>query len=164
MKHFCYLRASVFKPNDPNKVSISMQLALIEETYPDLNLQVFEDRNISGTTNDRPGLNHLLEEVKKSQKGGVIYIYRWDRLSRNLLLMLELFDFFTEKDFTIISIVDGVTNEMMKSPALARLYLQTLWAFSETKVDMIKENQRIALASKREQGLPLSSKVPYGYT
>lgn len=164
MNHFCYLRASVFKPNDPNKVSVSMQLELIKETYPDINFQVFEDRNISGTTKDRPGLNQLLEEVKKSPKGGVIYIYRWDRLARNLLLMLELFDFFTEKDFRIISIADGIPNEMLKSPAMTRLYLQTLWAFSETKVAMIKENQRIALASKREQGLPLSSKVPYGYS
>lgn len=164
MKYFCYLRASVFKPNDPNKVSISMQSELIKESYPDLNLQVFEDRNISGTIKDRPGLNRLLDEVNKSKSGGVIYIYRWDRLARNLLLMLDLFDFFTKKDFTIISITDGVPKEMMKSPAMTRLYLQTLWAFSETKVAILKENQCIALAHKRNQGLPLSSKVPYGYS
>lgn len=163
LQHFCYLRASVFKPNDPNKVSISMQLALIKETYPDVNLQVFEDRNISGTIKERPGLNRLLEDVNNSKTGGVIYIYKWDRLARSLLLTLELFDFFMNRGFTIVSITDDTPKEMMKSPALTRLYLQTLWAFSETKVAIIKENQRIALSHKKKQGLPLSSKVPYGY-
>lgn len=141
-----------------------MQLSLIAEAYPDQQFQVFQDKNISGTLRERPGLNKLLDEVRKTNKGGVIYIYKWDRLARNLLLILDLFDFFTKKNFTIVSITDGVPKDMMKSPALARLYLQTLWAFSETKVAMIKENQRIALASKREKGLPLSSKVPYGYS
>lgn len=164
MQHFCYLRASVFKPNDPNKVSVSMQLALIKETYPDLNLKVFEDRNISGTIKDRPGLNQLLGEVSESNSGGVIYIYKWDRLARNLLLMLELFDFFTENNFTIISITDGIPKEMVKQPLLARVYLQTLWAFSEAKIGIIKDNQKVALSYKRKQGLPLSSKVPYGYS
>lgn len=164
MQHFCYLRASVFKPNDPNKVSISMQLDLIKEAYPDTNLQVFQDKNISGTIKDRPGLNQLLSEVNKSNSGGIIFIYKWDRLARNLLLMLDLFDFFTKKNFTIVSITDDVPTNMKKSPAMTRLYLQTLWAFSETKVAVIKENQRIALAHKRKQGLPLSSKVPYGYS
>lgn len=164
MQHFCYLRASVFKPNDPNKVSISMQLELIKKAYPDLNLHVFEDRNISGTIKDRPGLNRLLEEINIAKSGGIIYIYKWDRLARNLLLMLELFDFFIDKDFSVVSITDDVPINMKKSPAMTRLYLQTLWAFSETKVAMVKENQRIALAYKRNQGLPLSSKVPYGYT
>ncbi|MFW7401918.1 recombinase family protein [Vagococcus fluvialis] len=164
MQHFCYLRASVFKPNDPNKVSIAMQLSLIQEAYPNVNLQVFQDKNISGTIKDRPGLNQLLSEVNKSNSGGIIFIYKWDRLARNLLLMLDLFDFFTKKNFTIVSITDDVPTNMKKSPAMTRLYLQTLWAFSETKVAVIKENQRIALAHKRKQGLPLSSKVPYGYS
>lgn len=164
MQHFCYLRASVFKPNDPNKVSIAMQLSLIQEAYPNVNLQVFQDKNISGTIKDRPGLNQLLSEVNKSNSGGAIFIYKWDRLARNLLLMLDLFDFFTKKNFTIVSITDDVPTNMKKSPAMTRLYLQTLWAFSETKVAVIKENQRIALAHKRKQGLPLSSKVPYGYS
>ncbi|WP_288394126.1 recombinase family protein [uncultured Vagococcus sp.] len=164
MQHFCYLRASVFKPNDPNKISISMQLSLIQEAYPDVNLQVFQDKNVSGTLRERPGLNQLIEATKKVNTGGVIYIYKWDRLARNLLLMLDLFDSFTKKNFTIVSITDDVPTNMKKSPAMTRLYLQTLWAFSETKVAMIKENQRIALAYKRNQGLPLSSKVPYGYT
>lgn len=164
MQHFCYLRASVFKPNDPNKISISMQLSLIQEAYPDVNLQVFQDKNVSGTLRERPGLNQLIEATKKVNTGGVIYIYKWDRLARNLLLMLDLFDSFTKKNFTLVSITDDVPTNMKKSPAMTRLYLQTLWAFSETKVAIIRENQRIALAHKRNQGLPLSSKVPYGYS
>jgi site-specific DNA recombinase len=109
---FAYLRTSVQKKN---KISIEMQLAAIKEKAADLQLpelqesQVFVDRGVSGAKfKERQGLQELLQVLgEPSSFGSTLLVYRFDRLSRDINVMLEILGVLESNEIKLISVMES---------------------------------------------------------
>lgn len=161
---FSYLRTSVWKKN---KVTMEMQKEKINAKLDELGLpyphsaNVFEDRGISGAKLERPGLQALLEQLKKPESSqGTLLVYRFNRLSRSTSIMLEIMDVLEDNDIELISVMEPLpSNNKVLQKSFMRLY-GVVAAFER---DVISENLMLTMDRKRSEGKPLSSNTPFGY-
>ena len=97
---------------------------------------VFQDLWISGTKseNDRPGLQKMINEIKKWNIKKVL-IWRLDRLARRTQLILELVDLFEEYWVEFISTDESIDT---KSPTW-KFFITILGAIGEMERSLISE-------------------------
>lgn len=119
----------------------------------------FDDEGESGATMGRDGLLELLLAVEDGEVDHIV-VHRVDRLSRKLVHLARLLEFF-ERYGVEVSIVDGALASM--GGALARLQLNVLGIFAEFEHSMISERLRDAHRGRREQGLRSAGRLPFGY-
>lgn len=161
---FAYIRTSLWRKN---KVTMKMQMETIHAKLDDLGLthpldtNVFEDRGISGANPERPGLLALLERLRDPQvSGSTLIVYRFNRLSRDTNIMLNILDVLEENDIELISVMEPLpSNNRILQKTFIRLY-GVVAAFER---DVISENIMLVMDKKRSEGKPLSSNTPYGY-
>ncbi|MDP2275871.1 MAG: recombinase family protein [Archangium sp.] len=119
----------------------------------------FDDEGESGATMDRDGLFELLLAVEAGDVDHVV-VHRVDRLSRKLVDLVRLLNFFEHFDVEV-SFVDGALASM--GGAMTRLQLSVLGTFAEFEHSIISERLRDAHGSRREQGLRSAGRLPFGY-
>ena len=163
---FAYLRTSVQKKN---KISLEMQQAAIKEKAAELHLpevhesHVFADRGVSGVKfKERKGLQELLQVLREpSSLGSTLLVYRFDRLSRDINIMLEILGVLERNEIKLISVMESSLNS--DSIPMQKMLVQVHALVAQFERDMIIENVNLGLAQKRREGKPLSPKVPFGY-
>ena len=112
----------------------------------------FTDEAISGTTMDRPGLQSLLDLVRK-HKIEVLVFESLDRLGRNSGDIHKMYEIFKHYDTGVISVNEGVIDELKIG------FKGTMNAiFIE---DMVNKVKRAQLELAREGLLPAG--LSYGY-
>lgn len=91
-----------------------MQLAAIKEKAADLQLpelqesQVFVDRGVSGAKfKERQGLQELLQVLGEPSFGSTLLVYRFDRLSRDINVMLEILGVLESNEIKLISVMES---------------------------------------------------------
>jgi site-specific DNA recombinase len=77
--------------------------------------QRYDDGGFTGSNLDRPGLQHLLEDVE-AQRIQCVVVYKVDRLSRSLFDFARLIDRFDQRSVSFVS-VTGAT-QVVKEPTL----------------------------------------------
>lgn len=162
--NYMYVRTSAWKKN---KITMDVQKEAINAKLKEMSLppvdpsNIYEDRGISGASQNRPGLNALLSHLKESDiTGGTLFVYRFNRLSRDTQLMLEILDILEERNIDLVSVMEPLPdNSKMLQNIFVRLYA-VVGAFER---DVVSENIRLTMANRRSEGKPLSSNTPYGY-
>ena len=163
---FAYLRTSVQKKN---KISIEMQLCAINEKAVELHLpelhesNIFEDRGMSGAKlKERKGLQELLQVLREpSSFGSTLLVYRFDRLSRDINVMLEILGVLEKNEIQLISVMESSLNS--DNIPMQKMLVHVHALVAQFERDMIIENVNLGLAQKRREGKPLSPNVPFGY-
>ncbi len=163
---FAYLRTSVQKKN---KISIEMQLAAIKEKAADLQLpelqesKIFEDCGISGAKlEERKGLQELLTILQEpSSRYSTLMVYRFDRLSRDVGIMLKIMEVLENNEIRLISVMESSLNS--DNIPMQKMLVHVHALVAQFERDMIIENVNLGLAQKRREGKPLSPNVPFGY-
>lgn len=163
---FAYLRTSVQRKN---KISIEMQQAAIKEKAAELNLpklhenHIFEDRGVSGAKfKERKGLQELLQVLREPTSfGSTLLVYRFDRLSRDINIMLKILEDLEKNGIKLISVMESSLNS--DNIPMQKMLVQVHALVAQFERDMIIENVNLGLAQKRREGKPLSPKVPFGY-
>ncbi|EDO1223659.1 recombinase family protein [Listeria innocua] len=123
----------------------------------------YKDYGRSGGSQERPGFLSLWEEVKRSNEEGILYIWRYDRIARNVSLALEFMASCYQHQITIISISEPLPEGAGEGMAARKLFVQTLFIFGEMQRNVIIENTRAGLAYKKSKRQYISSSVPFGY-
>ena len=161
-----YTRQSVARPGaDPMLSSCELQaercLAFIDQRAAAgwRFVERFDDEGESGATMDRDGLFELLLAVEAGDVDHVV-VHRVDRLSRKLVDLVRLLNFFEHFDVEV-SFVDGALASM--GGAMTRLQLSVLGTFAEFEHSIISERLRDAHGSRREHGLRSAGRLPFGY-
>jgi site-specific DNA recombinase len=121
---------------------------------PDL----YDDGGFSGGTMDRPGLAHLLADVRAG-KVDIIVVYKVDRLTRSLA------------DFAkIVEVLDGcsasfvsVTQAFNTTTSMGRLTLNVLLSFAQFEREVTGERIRDKIAASKARGMWMGGVVPLGY-
>ena len=121
--------------------------------------RIFRDNGVSGTgLKKRKGLQNLLNQVEDGQID-VILIWDLTRLSRNLMLQLEMVQSFISNG---VSIVTRSGPFEFLTPE-GKLTLQLLGAVAEFESRKIGERAKRGLARRWEEHKWTGGVIPYGY-
>ena len=120
--------------------------------------RIFYDK-ASGGNSERSGFS-LMKESITTKAVDFLYVWRLDRISRNVSDLLDLYDFCSQYGVTIVSIADPITAT---GDSLARFQISVVGSVAQLQRELIAENQRIGLRRKHDLGLHLTARVPFGY-
>ena len=120
--------------------------------------RIFFDK-ASGGNSERTGFS-LMKESITTKAVDFLYVWRLDRISRNVSDLLDLYDFCSQYGVTIVSIADPITAT---GDSMARFQMSVIGSVAQLQRELISENQRIAFRRKHEMGLQLTARVPFGY-
>jgi putative DNA-invertase from lambdoid prophage Rac len=144
-----YLRTSTLKQE---KGLESQQRALIEycERKDIRNYQIFEDEGVSGTKAKRPALDELMRLVDEGRIEAVI-VYSFSRMARSTKHLLEVLEFFRQKDVKFIS----TTEQIQTDNAYGRMMYTLVASFAELERSLIQERVINGLHNARAKGKKL---------
>jgi len=106
--------------------------------------KIFSD-HASGVKDNRPGLNQMLDNLRK---GDIVLIYKTDRIFRSLKNMVNLVEKFTELGVSFKSLTEP---EFDTTSANGRFILQIFGAVAEFERNLISERTRFGLDNARKR-------------
>ena len=110
--------------------------------------EVFEDRGVSGTVRDRPGLRRALAAL---QADDVLVVWKLDRLGRSLADLITLITGLKERGCGFRSLSDPIDT----TTAGGMMVFHVLGALAEFERSMITERTRAGLAAAKRRGAKL---------
>jgi DNA invertase Pin-like site-specific DNA recombinase len=118
----------------------------------------YDDGGLSGGTLARPGLQHLLADIRSGKVDRVI-VYKIDRLTRSLSDFVKIVDIFDDAGATFVS----VTQSFNTATSMGRLTLNMLLSFAQFEREVTAERIRDKIAASKKKGLWMGGTVPLGY-
>ena len=106
--------------------------------------KIFTDK-ISGSRDQRPGLDEALSYLRKSD---VLVVWKLDRLGRSTKRLIELVEKLESKDINFISITDSINTT---SPA-GRFFFHVMASLAQMERELIRERTRAGLEAARKVG------------
>jgi DNA invertase Pin-like site-specific DNA recombinase len=116
----------------------------------------FSDEGISGTREDRPGLESAIALACKER--AALVVYSLSRLSRSTSHTIKLADRLAKSGADLISLSEALDT----SSAAGRMVFRMLATLAEFERDLCAERTTAALAHKKAKGERTGS-VPFGY-
>lgn len=124
-----------------------------------LALSWYSDEGVSGTTNQRPDLTRLMEDVR-SGKVTTLIVWKMDRLFRSLKDLIDTLQELDKMGCVFISLKDNID---LSTPT-GRLMMHLLGAFAEFEASLIRERVRAGLANAKAKGKKLGRPRTIEYT
>ncbi len=118
----------------------------------------YDDGGLSGGTLERPGLQHLLADIRSGKVDQVI-VYKIDRLTRSLADFAKIVDVLDEAGASFVS----VTQSFNTATSMGRLTLHMLLSFAQFEREVTAERIRDKIAASKKKGLWMGGNVPLGY-
>lgn len=106
--------------------------------------RIFQDK-ISGSKAERPGLQEVLEYVRK---GDTLLVWRLDRLGRSLKHLIETVAQLEERGIGFRSLQEAIDT----TTSGGRLVFQIFGALAEFERNLIRERTQAGLAAARARG------------
>lgn len=155
-----YCRISTDKQSGSEHYSLALQDEILKKMavqHQTVLAAVFIDIS-SGSKENRNGLSQLKLAIGQFHVR-FLFVYRLNRLARNLKLLLGIFELCQKNNVRIVSYMEPeITNT-----ASGQLQLSMFGAVAQFERSLTLESQANALVEKKRQGEVLSSRVPYGY-
>jgi DNA invertase Pin-like site-specific DNA recombinase len=107
--------------------------------------KVFSDR-VSGTKNDRPGLDECLKAIKK---GDTLVVWRLDRLGRSMQHLVNVVADLKGKGIGFKSLKDGAIDT---TTASGELVFNIFAALAQFERELIRERTMAGLSAARARG------------
>jgi DNA invertase Pin-like site-specific DNA recombinase len=105
---------------------------------------IFTDK-ITGTKQERPGLNEALSHLRP---GDTLIVWRLDRLARSLTHLIETVNHLASQQIAFRSVTENIDT----SSATGQLIFHIFGALSEFERNLIKERTIAGLAAARARG------------
>ncbi len=120
--------------------------------------RIYEDKGVSGSHLQRPGLQGLMADVSTGRIE-VVVVHRLDRLTRHLGDLQKLMELFEHHGIALVS----VTQSLDTTDLHGRLALNLLTSFAQFERELIGERSREKRAATRRQGVWYGNAPPLGY-
>ena len=118
----------------------------------------FEDPGFSGKNLERPGIQALIEAVKRGEID-VVVTYKLDRVARSVRDFFELWQLLEDHDANFVSATESFDTG---TPA-GRLMLNMLLGFGQYERELTAERITDKLAERAKRGMWGGGMVPLGY-
>ncbi|MGH9716089.1 MAG: recombinase family protein, partial [Candidatus Acidiferrales bacterium] len=107
----------------------------------------YVDAGVSGSKEQRPGLNRLFVDCRKRRVDAVV-VYRYDRFARSLRQLVNALEDFRALGIEFVSLHESVDS----STANGRLVFGIFASIAEFERELIRERVRSGLAVARARG------------
>jgi DNA invertase Pin-like site-specific DNA recombinase len=111
---------------------------------------IFTDENQSGAKTSRPGLDAMMEAVRRGEAKTVI-VYSFSRYARSVTHLLKALEEFDKLNISFISLTEAIDT----STPLGRSVFVILGAVAQLERDLIRERVRNGLANAKAKGVRL---------
>ncbi|MDP9900054.1 recombinase family protein [Variovorax ginsengisoli] len=128
---------------------LDLQIAALERAGCN---KIFTDQGVSGAVFSRPGLDRTLQRI---QPGGMLVVWKLDRLGRSLQGLVQLVDALGQRDVQFVSLSEHIDTT---SPG-GKLFFHMMAALAEFERSLISERTRAGMAEARAQGRPLGRRA-----
>jgi site-specific DNA recombinase len=118
----------------------------------------YDDGGYSGGTLERPALQRLLADIRRS-KVDVVVVYKIDRLTRSLLDFAKIVEVFDAHSVSFVS----VTQAFNTATSMGRLTLNVLLSFAQFEREVTGERIRDKIAASKKKGMWMGGYPPLGY-
>jgi DNA invertase Pin-like site-specific DNA recombinase len=108
--------------------------------------KVFSDLGISGSTQDRKGLNEALAYLRS---GDTLVVYSLSRLARNTKNLLQLVEDLEKRNIKIRSITEGIDT----SGPFGKMLMTMIGAIATLERDILIERTSAGIAASRKRGV-----------
>lgn len=150
-----YARQSVDKKDS---VSIETQIEKCEY-HTNGKSEVYKDKGYSGKNTDRPDLNRLLADIK-ADKISKVFVYRLDRISRNIKDFYNLYSVMQEHQTEFVSVNENFDT----SNPMGRAMMGILIVFAQMERESIQERVKDNYYSRISMdGRWAGGPAPYGF-
>lgn len=159
MKVIAYVRVST-EEQEQSGLGLEAQREKIE-TYcklKDLELVKIVEDSISAKSLNRPGIEKVLQMVRKREIDGVV-VYKFDRMFRSTIDALNIANEFNTLDIAFHSITESIDT----TTPHGEFFYTIIAAFAQLERKRISERTRDALRAKRKRGEKTGGDVPFGY-
>lgn len=150
-----YARQSVDKKDS---VSIEAQIEQCRALAKTREPLIFQDKGFSGKNTERPDLKRLFEAIRAGRIS-TVYVYKLDRISRNIVDFNQLYQTMEAYGTEFVS----VNEKFDTSSVMGRAMMQIIAVFAqmerETIQQRVKDNYYYRITDGRWAGGP----APYGY-
>lgn len=136
MRNFGYARVSTTEQN------MDLQLTALNAAGC---AKILTDEGFSGANFSRPGLNKLLEVLRR---GDTLTVWRLDRLGRSLFELIKLVRDLNERGVEFRSLSESLDT----SSSAGRLLLHVLASMAEFERSLISERTRAGMDAARARG------------
>jgi DNA invertase Pin-like site-specific DNA recombinase len=143
-------KAGIYVRVSTKDQSVDMQLNDLERYSRERGLDVFniyKDNGISGTKDNRPGLNQLMEDTRK-RKFDVVLVWRFDRFARSTKHLVTALYEFRNLGIDFISYQENIDT----SSPLGEAIFTIISAMSKLERDIIAERVKGGLRKARANG------------
>ena len=117
------------------------------------------DDGYSGKDLNRPGIQMIIDHVRKKAPFDGIIFFRLDRLTRNTRDLYWLIDLFREKEIDFVSVRENLDS----STAIGRVVIGILGILSAFERELIGERVKASCIARVRQGKWVGGNVPFGY-
>src|ERR1700726_4669237 len=118
----------------------------------------YDDGGLSGATMERPALQRLLEDIRRSLVD-VVVVYKVDRLTRSLADFAKMVEVFDARGVSFVA----VTQQFNTTTSMGRLTLNVLLSFAQFEREVTGERIRDKIAASKQKGMWMGGLVPLGY-
>lgn len=137
-KTFGYVRVST------NDQKVDQQVdALLQAGVPEEN--IIRDEGVSGTRQQRPGLDSLLTQVRP---GDTVTVWKLDRLGRSQSHIAQLLEKFKNEGVVLKSLTEGIDTTTHVGQMMAGIVI----TMAEYERNLISERTTASLQKARENG------------
>lgn len=161
MRVVSYTRVSTTSQVD-NGVSLNNQRDKIRSYVELKELYLLEeicDAGISGSKNDRPGFQRIIELCETKQIDGVV-IYSLSRFTRSTRDLLDFVDKYVKTgQIQLYSLNENIDT----SSPIGKFMITMLGALNELEREQSNQRVKDALQHKKQNGEKLGGYVPYGF-
>ncbi|MEK7934859.1 recombinase family protein [Burkholderia contaminans] len=112
---------------------------------------VFCDQGVSGTTFHRPGLERALRRLKN---GGVLVVWRLDRLGRSLGKLVDLVAYLEQQNVKFESLTENISTDSSSGTLLFHM----MAAMAQFERNLISERTKAGIQAAKARGKRLGRK------
>lgn len=158
MKIAIYTRKSVYIENSE---SIETQINLCREYFKgeDSTFEIFEDEGFSGKNTNRPAFTRMMKLCKLG-KFDAVAVYKIDRIARNIIDFVNIYDSLDKDNIKLISITEGF-DPSTPGGKIQMILLASLADMERMNIAQRVKDNMLSLAKK---GCWTGGCIPKGYT
>lgn len=160
MKAALYVRVSTTYQIDKDSLPVQRQDLINYAKYA-FNIddyEIFEDAGFSGKNTNRPAFQEMMDRIRSGEFTH-LFVWKIDRVSRNLLDFCDMYEELKKYDCTFIS-----KNEQFDtSSAMGEAMLKIILVFAELERKLTSERVTSIMLARAEKGLWNGANVPLGY-
>lgn len=154
-----YTRKSVYVENSESiETQINMCKAYFTRQFKDCEFEIFEDEGFSGKNTDRPAFKRLMK-LCQLKHFDVVAVYKIDRLARNIVDFMNIYNELENLDIKLISITEGFDP----TTPIGKMMMVMLAGFADMERMNIAQRVKDNMISLAKKGCFTGGKINRGY-